>query len=277
MEEIAGRNPKTIITMNKQSLLWKIEHPRLKGICYVLGTMHAHDSRVLEIGRKMEPYALACDALACEIDLDTMPGSIESNFLLPDGQTLAQVLPAEMYKKLQAVFPRYTNNSLTAFERWKPMLLQNILTESAFLNDSPDTMDAYLWQFAKRQNKRLLGLESFDEQHALLEKLSLKWQIKLLGKTLKRMRSARARARRIIRAYLEQDLARLHKSAKKTGGKARKWLLYARNKTMAQRFWEAAQKQSLFAAVGAGHLLGSKGVLQLLKKQGAKVRPVVFE
>jgi uncharacterized protein YbaP (TraB family) len=55
----------------------------------------------------------------------------------------------------------------------------------------------------------------------------------------------------------------------------RKALLFDRNKIMARRFAEMARQNSLFCAVGAGHLAGQKGMLRLLKKQGFKVRAIV--
>ena len=43
---------------------------------------------------------------------------------------------------------------------------------------------------------------------------------------------------------------------------------------MAKRIGLMAKEQSIFAAIGASHLGGQKGVLRLLKKEGFKVRPV---
>ena len=43
---------------------------------------------------------------------------------------------------------------------------------------------------------------------------------------------------------------------------------------MTKRFAKIARSQTLFCAVGAGHLAGQKGMLRLLKKKGFNVRPV---
>jgi uncharacterized protein YbaP (TraB family) len=61
---------------------------------------------------------------------------------------------------------------------------------------------------------------------------------------------------------------------KKNAKGLRKMMLYHRNEVMAGRIAALARQQSLFAAIGAGHLLGGKGVLRLLKKEGLKVVPV---
>ena len=57
----------------------------------------------------------------------------------------------------------------------------------------------------------------------------------------------------------------------------RKVLLYDRNQTMVHQFMEFAQYNSIFAAVGAGHLAGAKGMLRLLKQKGYQVRPVYYD
>ena len=54
----------------------------------------------------------------------------------------------------------------------------------------------------------------------------------------------------------------------------RRVLIFARNARMAERFDELAREQALFAAVGAAHLPGGKGMLRLLKHRGWRVRAV---
>lgn len=262
--------------MSKKHLLWQIEHKSFKGVCYLMGTMHAHDSRVIALADRTKPYIEKTEAFACEIHLGEAPSGMDPNFMLPHQQTLSHILPAKTYQHLRRIFPKYVGNDLSLFERWQPILIQNILTESAFLNDSPESLDSYLWNFASKKKKKLLGLENQRQQQQILQKLSLKWQVAMLRRQVRNMSNMRQKAVVMLNAYLDQNLPLLHKKAKKSGGKARKWLLYERNYQMCERFMDYAAKDSLFAAVGAGHLLGSKGILRLLKKQGAKVKPVMI-
>jgi uncharacterized protein YbaP (TraB family) len=75
--------------------------------------------------------------------------------------------------------------------------------------------------------------------------------------------------------YLEGDIQKLYKATKKGSGKLRKILLFNRNKIMANRIDQFAKEETFFAAIGAGHLGGEKGVLRLLKLKGWKVKPVL--
>jgi uncharacterized protein YbaP (TraB family) len=77
--------------------------------------------------------------------------------------------------------------------------------------------------------------------------------------------------------YETSDIQKIFKSAKKSTKGLRKVLLYDRNKIMAQRIAVMAKEQSIFVAIGAGHLGGQKGVLRLLKKNGLKIRPVLLK
>jgi uncharacterized protein YbaP (TraB family) len=45
---------------------------------------------------------------------------------------------------------------------------------------------------------------------------------------------------------------------------------------MAKNFVKIAKKQSVFCAVGAAHLPGETGVIELLRKKGYTVEPVIF-
>jgi uncharacterized protein YbaP (TraB family) len=51
-------------------------------------------------------------------------------------------------------------------------------------------------------------------------------------------------------------------------------LLDRRNRNWIPIMESAMKKSSTFFAVGAGHLAGSQGVLELLRKQGYKVKPI---
>ena len=67
------------------------------------------------------------------------------------------------------------------------------------------------------------------------------------------------------------------KKVKKTAGSMRDALLYDRNIIMADRIEELGSQSSLFAAIGAGHLGGKKGVLRLLKQKGCEIIPVNYK
>ena len=81
----------------------------------------------------------------------------------------------------------------------------------------------------------------------------------------------------MLQAYNEQDLAKLEAMLLKTDAGISSFtdiLLYNRNRTWVQKLKELMKNKALVIAVGAGHLPGDQGVIQLLRKEGYKVDPV---
>ena len=79
----------------------------------------------------------------------------------------------------------------------------------------------------------------------------------------------------MVHWYRNGAVRELYKAAKKDAKGMRKILLFERNVMMVSRFVKIARENSLFCAVGAGHLAGKKGMLRLLKKEGFHIHPVL--
>ena len=106
--------------------------------------------------------------------------------------------------------------------------------------------------------------------------MDLKEQCRSLKRLATNFKSFKRELKTTTELYLKGDTQKLFKKAKKSIGGMRRVLLYDRNVKMADSFERFATEQSLFAAVGAGHLGGKKGVLRLLKKKGYSVQPVFY-
>ncbi len=78
--------------------------------------------------------------------------------------------------------------------------------------------------------------------------------------------------------YRSQDLdamASMLNDAEITSGENKDLLLDQRNRNWVVKLKELMKDKSLFVAVGAGHLPGNQGVLELLRKEGYKVKPLL--
>ena len=150
----------------------------------------------------------------------------------------------------------------------------NAISEIILSQDMPESLDATLFRFAKEQDKTIDGIETHEEQVSIIQKISLDTQRQALVKTATNLRKYRKTIVKMKHLYETYETNRLHQASKKGIGGMRKVLLYDRNIKMATRIHEKAKANSLFSAVGAGHLFGKKGVLKLLKSQGATVKPI---
>ncbi|NJN33197.1 MAG: TraB/GumN family protein [Saprospiraceae bacterium] len=162
--------------------------------------------------------------------------------------------------------------SLDSFTHFKPIVITNFMTEQCFSNDNWASLDQTLWNFAQKNDKILRGVESVEEQVAIIEKISVDEQIKTLKDTIQNFTKYRRQLRKLTQHYEQADILSIYKTVKKTAHGKRELLLFNRNFLMARRIEILSSEGSVCVAIGAGHLAGKKGVLSLLKKQGFIVK-----
>ncbi|PZR14053.1 MAG: hypothetical protein DI539_19020 [Flavobacterium psychrophilum] len=127
---------------------------------------------------------------------------------------------------------------------------------------------------AQAQNKTIDGLETIESQSSVMEKsysLSDVFnQIKLKSEYAQIMDD-------MARFHKEENLPELYKTVRDRrfmNTTAENLMLTERNKAWVKKIPAIVKKESTFFAVGAGHLYGKDGVIELLKQQGYKVTPV---
>lgn len=263
------------IYMKAKSLLWKIEHPNFANSCYLFGTMHVQDQRAFRFNDIVIEKINQCEAFATEFNLDEAAAGMPTEYLtLPKNQSYYDFLTEKQMAKLEKVLWKQVKIELKQFETFKPLILIQMITAFLLTKDQQFPLDEYLFRVAKSLDKNLLGLESYKEQLLILEKLPLSYQFKSLVDISKNFKRFRRQLIQTTASYESADMQKIFQSAKKSAQGMRKILLYDRNVIMADRFIELAQNQSLFAAIGAGHLGGKKGILRLLKIRSCTISPV---
>ncbi len=262
----------------KKTLLWKLENSKKDQQSYVFGTMHVRDLRAFKYRDLVESKILECDTYAAEINMEEVDHMLMADSMdLPENQTLSSILKPKNYKKVDKIFKKLVGIPLAHFERSQPLLILNIITERLLSSDMPLSLDATLHQFAVQNEKITLGIESFEEQIEILNKISIDFQKKSLVWMAKNFKKFRKQLLTMTADYETSDIQKLYNAANKNAKGLRKILLFDRNKIMAKRIAAMANEQSIFVSIGAGHLSGQKGVLRLLKKEGFKIRPILLK
>lgn len=261
----------------KHSLLWEINGKDIVAPSYLFGTMHVRDNRAFRNIDFLEECINNSSAFAAEFDLkDADPQQLQQAATLPNGSSLEDYLNPRIYKKLERLFLKETGHHLEHLKYSSPILLFNLISESQFQKDNVVALDSALYNIAQEADKNLMGLETFEEQMSVFSKVDLKEQCRSLKKMATHFVSFKREIKKTSELYIQGDLQKLLKKAKQSIGGMRQVLLYDRNIIMADRFESFAKEQSLFAAIGAGHLGGKKGVLRLLKKKGYTIKPVFY-
>lgn len=259
----------------KNSLLWKISGKNFPGYSYVFGTMHVSDERAFTYEEMVHEKIKECAAFALEFNLDTADVNATADMMsLPGGDTLESMIRPKKFEKINKRFARLTGYELRYFNRSLPMQITNMMAEIVLSKDRLKSLDESLFQFAKEQDKILLGIETFGEQLEIMSKIPVQNQLKSMLKAFKSFKQFRKQVLKMAELYEKADIQQLYKSAKKSSGSERKLLLYNRNEIMAERIALMASEQTIVAAIGAAHLAGKKGVLRYLKKKGVKIQPV---
>lgn len=258
----------------KKTLLWRftVDNGREPG--YLFGTMHARSARVHQIARHVQPYIDECDTFAAEYDL--AHSAPKGQFSLHTEVPLDQLMGSRHFAKARQIIRKATGVDLMTLRYVHPVLISSMLDEVFFSQEHLQPLDAMLWDYARQAGKQCVGLESVEQQWAILQQISPQEGAEGIRQLSRNPGKHRRQMLRLMEWYLEGDPHILYRHAKKGLGKYRRTFLYERNKIMAERILFFARQDRLFAAVGAGHLSGEKGVLRLLKQKGCIVHPVLL-
>lgn len=262
--------------MAKQSLLWKITPPNGGQASYLFGTMHVRDLRAFGWLDLAQRHLVDCEVFATEFDFaETDSEALSVALELPEEKDLQQWLSPRAWKNLDRYARKKFGSNAESFRNQHPMTVSTALSMAFLLEESAHSLDETLWQYARSLGKRTTGVETFADQLETLRQIPFELHLKSLTWLLKNYGRHKTRLHKMMKRYAAGDIQALYQSAKKDAKGMRKILLYRRNVLMAKRFAEIAQQESLFCAVGAGHLAGGKGMLRLLKKAGFRVQEVM--
>lgn len=270
---------------NKENntLLWKISGNGLEKPSYLFGTIHMLCADDAVLTRNMKKAISECDEIYFEVDMDNMfemLGAIGKMKMLGD-TTLKDLLNAEDYKKVKKYFEE--KGSLLPFamlETFKPMLAASTLEQGSMPCDNTAMMEQVIMEEAKQSDKKINGLETMAYQAGVLDSIPYKLQAQQLvdyinnaGKEDKESKLMKD----MFDAYRSQDLKKLEDLMVEADAGMSSFIdimLYHRNQNWVKKLKDLLPKKSLVIAVGAGHLPGEKGVINLLRKEGYKLSPI---
>lgn len=264
----------------QKGLLWKVEAQQLATESYLLGTIHSEDPRVANLeGPAKEAFEQA-KIFALEVELDPESSQTIIAYMYYDNKrSLRDVLSKSLYERsVKAMTERGMPETQVA--RMKPWAIFMVLNMPEATTG--EFLDAILYQSAKQQKKSVHGLESIEEQINVFDQMALATQVSLLKATLDNQADMDKMLEETIEVYLSRDLTEIEALNAKyltfletdVADIFTQRLLIERNERMVQRLIPLMQQGKTFAAVGALHLPGEHGILELLAERGYKLTPV---
>lgn len=197
--------------------------------------------------------------------------------VLPPGETLRGQLPEKMYGRLQEATAEVAM-PVEAFEKLKPAVVAVSLTVPYLARMGVEAewgVDSYLHRRAPGDGKAIGFLESPEFQLSLLTDLPIAVQVQLLRQALEELKTLEANLQRMVEGWREGDVAGLG-SLLREGFQGypelEQEILSERNRRWVPQLEELAREdRDVLVVVGAGHLVGYDGVIELLRILGHRV------
>jgi len=259
---------------HKNSLLYKITGHRLKKPSYLLGTMHAICADDFVLHEKVLSALKKCSVYYMEVDLGSIQEMQFMNQQTTQISDISDGLSDSEKEELAHILQNKFDLSIEEAQQQGPLTLINRLAMDAIDCDEIKVVEMELLKIAHQSGLSTAGLENAQEQLNIAKKVFVGKEI------LRQLRSADAYKElfdKIVDAYHSENLGELAISItdkKFMSKRAYNLLVINRNKRWANAIPSLIASQSAFFAVGAGHLPGEEGLLQLLIDKGYNVNPV---
>lgn len=265
------------------SLLWKIEGNGLKKTSYLYGTMHVSSKIAFNLGDEFFEALASTEAVALESNPENWLDFYRESGL---SQASEHVLGNQseyssgkgFYKRFLTI-PEYRLELFQSLLAPQDRILNQLLYRYNFGQENYEEttyLDMFIFQSAKKNEKPIFSLENIQESFFLSEYSNLPDEDDDLSGS-GRFRSF-GRASDLEKYYLERNLDALDSLITKDFSKNyRKYLLTIRNDNMVVAMDSIMPKKSLFAGVGAAHLAGEDGMIEMLRRKGYTVSPVDFK
>jgi uncharacterized protein len=249
---------------------------------YLLGSVHMLKPSDGTLAPEMLHAYERSKALVMELDLneagsDALLGSSLELAMLPEGQSLKEVLGTDLYADLlgHAKSLGLEPEIMDRFQPWFAALVleQTALGQSGF--EAGAGIDEQFAQRAQADGKPIIALETVDEQLGFFAHLTVEQQRQYLRATLKDLDNEASDAGTMVDAWQRGDSAELERLLRKESAnnpELFRTLTVDRNHTWLPKIVAMLREdRDYLVIVGALHLVGPDGLVALLRSQGFQV------
>ena len=273
------------LTSNAQ-LVWKISGNGIKKPSYILGTHHGCPFTYCDSNPGLMKAFDKVDNIIGEINMiefaEMSPErmqKMQAMMMMPADTSLLSLFSTEEAAKVNEWLGKKMGASLEMLSVMKPMTIMVTVQNKEMMEVIPEiatmtTIDKYMQTLGQRKGKTIGELETADYQMELLYGNSLEEQADALLEMIDHGDS-KGLLQQLTNAYKSQNLDTLWKVfQEQMTGYEYDAIVKVRNLNWEKQMKELLPKQSTLFVVGAGHLPGEFGMINLLREAGYKVKPV---
>ncbi len=260
----------------EDTFLWKVSGNGLEKDSYLLGTIHMACGPDFKIEDKVKETIKKADRIALELDASN-PETVK--VLQQSIGPIAGFFDGLAPEKKQLIDSVLLSKNLSSeiLNQVSPAVLLSLLSMQSFECQDPQDIKAMEMELLKLEGatgKPVDELETADFQINILNEI---FKAEDLYEYLKDIDVMKAETKKLVQAYFNNKPSELEELFTKTSTlspEKEELILTKRNAAWLVKMPEMMKNNSTFFAVGAAHLLGKKGVIQLLKDKGYQVTPI---
>lgn len=273
----------------KGQLLWRVSGNGCYESSYLFGTLHLETEEFIDSVPGLAEAIANCDIIFGEIEGETLTNAstmlqMIKDATAPTDSTLDKLLSPDNYILVDAVVKKYMFGfGLKELGLLKPAVITAQLTVMQMQKFYPDALDpnklidVAIQKRGKSLGKRIDGLEGVEDQLTALFGAPLMEQAEELLEFCRKDDKFDDSSRQLHDAYRAQDLAKIEKivfdSEMGMDDADMERLSYVRNRSWMDKITTTIPVQRVLVAVGAAHLVGKDGLINLLRERGYTVEP----
>lgn len=259
-------------------ILFEITGKKVKSPSYLFGTMHLIPKENFLFPESLQEKVKNSEMLVMEIGGLSEQMKAIPLMMLEEG-SLFDIFTAEQLDSLFIYTEEHLGYDETkmraSFSKMKPFVLLQLFTKEQF-GENPESYEMSLEQIARQEKLEIVGLETIEEQIGFLTNLKNEDQVNMIMETI-RGNVDHSETMQLIDVYLSQDIEKIYEFTTKSAMSSEEFeeeMLTNRNMNWIKPIQKIIKKNKAFIAVGAAHLGGPNGVVELLRQKGYTLTPV---
>ena len=261
------------VPLNEKSLLWEISGNGLSKPSYLYGTIHMICGNDYFLSDKTKKAFDVTNNLVLEVNLSDPKEMSNAQQFIYGKEPLSKTLSPQQLNDLDVLLQKRTGMTVKQVDKFNLVSLTSLITMKSFGCDDIKMYEMEFIEMAKSSSKSIAGFETLQSQMDFLSSAYTDAEMITMLQE-----SNDENTKKMVQNYIQENLPEIYNDVtaeKVMNEKTRKVLLDGRNENWIVMMPNIMKDKSTFFAVGAGHLLGEQGVINLLRKKGYTVQPVM--